>query len=451
MYIINKTDGTIAAAVNEGVVDTTSTDLALIGKNFTVYGELIGENFVHLLENFANDTAPPNPITGQLWYNTTANQLLVYDGINFKNISGTTVIATSPDQPADGDFWYDTTNRQLKFYANSQWNLVAPAYTNSQGLSGIVVETVNDNTGSPRVITSIYNANTRVAILSGVNFTPSTTIGGFTDIQRGINLIDLSVIGGLSYLKSDDDTETTGQLTISNDNGLLLGANLDLSISVDSTSVDISSDSDGKHLNFFVTDDASNTNLSLALYANTNAEFTGEVSVDSLYTETGILTNGDILPVSDQVNNIGSPGQTFDTVYATTLYGTSLLSQYADIAECYTADSNYEPGTVVDFGGDYEVTISKSDSSSSIAGVITTSPAHLMNNKLAGDNIAPVALLGRVPCKVVGPVLKGQMLVSAGNGRARAELSPAIGTVIGKAIQNNLSGEGVIEIVVGRI
>jgi hypothetical protein len=134
-----------------------------------------------------------------------------------------------------------------------------------------------------------------------------------------------------------------------------------------------------------------------------------------------------------------------------TFYGTSVLSQYADIAENYQADAFYEPGTVVDFGGTSEITLSTIDASPSIAGIITHNPAHLMNSKLTGEFVAPVALLGRVPCKVIGKIYKGQMLVSAGDGFARAELSPVMGTVIGKALENHEGEQGIIEVVVGRI
>lgn len=107
--------------------------------------------------------------------------------------------------------------------------------------------------------------------------------------------------------------------------------------------------------------------------------------------------------------------------------------------------------TVVDFGGEYEVTSSTQDHSRKVAGVITTNPAHLMNSMLEGEHVAAVALVGRVPVKVQGKIAKGDMLVSAGNGRARAEQDPKMGSVIGKALENFDGDEGVIEVVVGRL
>ena len=128
--------------------------------------------------------------------------------------------------------------------------------------------------------------------------------------------------------------------------------------------------------------------------------------------------------------------------------GTATSARYADLAEKYRSDAAYEPGTVLDFGGDAEVTFSTQDSSRRIAGVVSTNPAHLMNSMLESEFTVDVALAGRVPVKVQGLVHKGDMLVSAGNGRARAEADPKLGSVIGKALENFADGEGTIEVLI---
>jgi hypothetical protein len=130
--------------------------------------------------------------------------------------------------------------------------------------------------------------------------------------------------------------------------------------------------------------------------------------------------------------------------------GSTLQATYADLAECYKADSNYEPGTVLEFGGEFEVTLAE-DSTRRVAGIVSTNPAYLMNRQLMGDTVVSVALTGRVPCKVRGKVQKGDMMVSAGSGFARAEYSPILGSVVGKALENFDGVEGVIEVVVGRL
>jgi hypothetical protein len=153
--------------------------------------------------------------------------------------------------------------------------------------------------------------------------------------------------------------------------------------------------------------------------------------------------------VKSGTNGVGTIGQT-DNRYAT-VFAQATSAQYADLAEKYTADADYEPGTVVHFGGEYEVSQCNQDMCARVAGVVSTNPAYRMNDDLVAEHVAMVALTGRVPCKVVGPVAKGDMMVSAGNGRARAEANPKLGSVIGKALENFSGSEGVIEVVVGRL
>jgi hypothetical protein len=130
--------------------------------------------------------------------------------------------------------------------------------------------------------------------------------------------------------------------------------------------------------------------------------------------------------------------------------GSTMQATYADLAECYKADANYVSGTVLEFGGEFEVTVAE-DSTRRVAGVVSTNPAYLMNRQLMGDNVVVVALTGRVPCKVRGKIQKGDMMVAAGNGYARAEFNPMLGSVIGKALEDFEGTDGVIEVVVGRL
>lgn len=145
------------------------------------------------------------------------------------------------------------------------------------------------------------------------------------------------------------------------------------------------------------------------------------------------------------VGDIGSASNTFGTVYAT-----ATSAKYADVAENYIADQDYSPGTVLAFGGVNEVTLAE-DGTRRVAGVVSSEPAYLMNSHCTGDYVAAIALQGRVPCKVRGKIEKGDMLVSAGSGFARADYNPILGSVIGKALENFDGIEGVIEVVVGRL
>ena len=189
---------------------------------------------------------------------------------------------------------------------------------------------------------------------------------------------------------------------------------------------------------------ASQTNITAVGALNAGSITSGFGAID---IGTDSLTVGSIINANaNGVGNIGSSGTQFDTVFAK-----ATSAQYADLAEKYTADADYAPGTVVKFGGSAEITVCDHDHDPEIAGVVSTNPAHIMNAGLQGDHVTAVALTGRVPCHVQGPVRRGQMLVSAGNGRARAETHPAMGTVIGKALEDFNGDIGTIEAVVGRL
>jgi hypothetical protein len=160
-----------------------------------------------------------------------------------------------------------------------------------------------------------------------------------------------------------------------------------------------------------------------------------------------IVANKDI--VNGQANAVGNIGSS--TGYFNTVFAQSTSALYADLAENYLADADYAPGTVLCFGGDQEVTQCNVDGCVAVAGVVSTNPAYQMNSGLQGDHVVALAMVGRVPVMVQGPVARGDMMVSAGNGRARAEKHPAIGTVIGKALQSFDGEQGKIEVVIGKL
>ena len=197
------------------------------------------------------------------------------------------------------------------------------------------------------------------------------------------------------------------------------------------------------------------------------ANITGSINADTLDginstsflrsdiadTKTGNLTMaGNILADTNNIRDLGSATRKWNTVHATLFSGTALEAYYADLAENYEADQVYEPGTVLVFGGDKEVTITDQFEDCTAAGVVSTNPAYLMNKGQQGDHIVAVALQGRVPCRVIGPVRKGQMLVTSSTpGYAQAAINPGIGTVIGKSLVNKTTNEpGIIEVVVGK-
>ena len=193
------------------------------------------------------------------------------------------------------------------------------------------------------------------------------------------------------------------------------------------------------------------TNVYAGTIGNSGATLTGTLStasqtnITAVGTLTGLTVSGAIVPNSNVTVNLGSTSAWWNTIY-----GTAIHAQYADLAENYQGDRQYNPGTVLMFGGANEVTVADADTTR-VAGVVSTNPAHLMNGALSGPNVVALALTGRVPCMVIGPVAKGDMMVSAGFGYAKVNNAPQCGQVIGKALEDfPILAKGVIEVVVGR-
>jgi len=273
--------------------------------------------------------------------------------------------------------------------------------------------------------------------LSGTNIVGTLTTAAQTNITSVGTLGALTVTGNVS---TGNVSGTAG--TFTNVTGTLQTAS-----QTNITSV-------GTLGSLSVTGNASTGNVSGTAGTFTNVTGTlqtaAQTNVTSVGTLTGLTINNATIAITNGAangsGNIGSSSGVFNTVFAK-----ATSAQYADLAEKYTADADYAPGTVVKFGGSAEITVCDNDHDPEIAGVVSTNPAHIMNAGLQGKHVTAVALTGRVPCHVQGPVRRGQMLVSAGNGRARAETHPAMGTVIGKALEDFNGDIGTIEAVVGRL
>ena len=185
----------------------------------------------------------------------------------------------------------------------------------------------------------------------------------------------------------------------------------------------------------------------------TTGTFSSTLGVTGATTLAGLTATSITIPsiTKNGTNNSGDIGQSnnvFATIYATAFVGVSTTAKYADLAENYQADKSYSSGTVLMFGGAQEVTLATEDTTA-VAGIVSTNPAHLMNGALAGANVVAVALIGRVPCNVIGPVKKGDLMISAGFGFAKASINPTVGQVIGKALSDFTGAKGQIEIVIG--
>ena len=253
-YKLNKTDGSLLVELVDGRLDTTSADINLIGKNYQGFGESINENFIKMLENFSNTTAPSSPIRGQLWYDTSTGRLKVYDGVTFRSTDSTIYSATQPTELIAGDIWIDGAKDQMFFWNGTETVLVGPDYDKSQSRTGDFVETIKDTLGQNKVVIKRFINGAIVGIETKDAFTPFPAIAGFTNLQVGFNissafsnytftgsatsaknLIDDfgNVYDQNSFLSADSNDTTTGYIIIKNDNGLYLGDDLDLNIRQD--------------------------------------------------------------------------------------------------------------------------------------------------------------------------------------------------------------------------
>ncbi len=495
-YTVNKTNSSSSPnlyTVQDGVINT-QTDLSFVGKGYAGYGESIAENFLHLLENFANTSAPSKPITGQLWWDATNSKLQVYNGTAFQTAGGSAPYQSAePANLAAGDIWIDSDTGQMFFYSGTSSVLVGPP-SSTGTTNGFTFDSILDSTDATQNITKLFNDGNLIAIISEDTFTPKTSISGFSSITKGITLstaisdlkfagtaTDTDKLGGVAaanYLRSNANDTTSGTLGIINDTGLTVGTDSDLSVTVDSTGVVVANTVVDTDITFKVNDggvtttvmtiDGSLSRVGIGTITPTSTlEVNGTIKATSLETAVtgnvsgnltstgantmgtlamgGTLTTKNILPDTDASYDIGSTTKGYNVVYAK-----ATSAQYADLAEVYNSDADYEVGTVVVFGGANEVTQSTIDADTRVAGVISENPAYLMNNGATGQ---PVALIGKVKCKVHGKIDKGDMLVtsSIAPGVATKSDNPAVGSVIGKALDGYDSSKiGSINIVVGR-
>ena len=250
-YQLNKTDGTLLTALIDGQIDTESTNLVLVGRNYSGYGEYFNENFIKLLENFSSTAAPSNPLKGQLWWNSTDQRLQVYDGSIWKSSGGPIVQNTQPQMVA-GDLWIDNLNNQVYAFDGTDLMLMGPQYTVTQGKSGFEIGSILDSQSRSRTVANLYVGGTLSAVISSIEFTPQyaqrilglvTAANPNGIIKVGMNIIDtanfkfrgtadsanaLVTAGGVvraadSFLPSTASGITTGTLTIQNSGGLTIG------------------------------------------------------------------------------------------------------------------------------------------------------------------------------------------------------------------------------------
>ena len=400
-YTIIRSNGTTLTTIQDGTINTTSTSLGLPGRNYAGYGQTLNTNFVRLTENFAYDTPPTNPLKGQLWFNTTAGTL------NVCPADGTTTIAS--------------------------WLTLASTTASGDTTLGNLVVTGDITTGNLAASGSIVG-DTITVRLATVNDTLTANIAQLA--SAAIPSLNTQTITTGSQTTSGS---LTGSWTVLGNNAS--GGNA-FSVTAGNIAFPSASTHGIKCDHYMYANGADFNPTGTFNSANVFDYLTGSNSVDQF--------TGNIAPAKITTSVIEGGG-TINGIW-TLGVGARLQATYADLAERFEADAEYEPGTVVELGGDKEVTAVVADLSDTVFGVVSNTAA-LMMNSVAGDDKThpPIAMSGRVKVIVTGVVKKGERLVSAGNGMARAAKPGEITSfnTIGRALANKLDdGVGKVEAVV---
>jgi len=493
-YTINKFSGIPFITVEDGTADTT-TDLTLVGKNYTGYGEIQNENFLFLLESFAGEVQPTNGITGQVWYDTLSEKIKVYDGVTWKATGGAETSSTTPAGLAEGDGWWDTSTNQFKILNSSgEWVLVGPQRAGSGTTQLLSVEIAEASTGALFACIASIIGDKIVAIQSKEEFIPATTqdienwvSGDFLLIKSGftisgvdtdgISQIDSTGETNIYYgtagtaLKLTDGTNVFGPsdfllanaalapalITNFPDVGFTLGNDQDLIVDVKNGNQPTI-----KLVSNYLGIAASNDNPAYVITGETirpavnNTKTLGTASFKwnnvHATTFTGIATQADTLKETNSAQyRTASTSSVANTVavrdsnadlFARLFSGTATQARYADLAEKYSTAEDLPAGTAVAVSYNDDAEVHPASVSDLCIGVVSTDPAYMMNSEAEGQYIG---LKGRVPVRVKGAVTKGQPVFAWEDGVCSTIIGLAL---VGIALETNSSeGEKLVECV----
>jgi hypothetical protein len=481
-YTIRKTDGTILLELADGLKDDASSSITFIGRNLSNFGEFQNNNFLRIVENFAFSSPPENSIRGQVWYDTDDYRLKVSSGGDWLPIPISHYSDTKPDVGRSGYLWFDSQYQQLYIHNGTDYTIIGPERAKGFNETRLVTTTTSDLYNTPHPIVKITIDGETVAVIStsGYDVNSLNAIDGIPYVYRGITLKnhlsgDFEIHGRSTFANlSTTSTNVEGGVLGSILYQTSAGYTSFIPIAT-ATSVLVSSGSTphwSSPNETILGNVTTATNLSGGLQGGIPYQTSpGRTTFLPFVSNARVLVSGNGVPYWKAENEFGAGTALTATralsvmssidpeafVYSSTssvaqtiverssngniygadfvgtrFYGIAMAAQYADLAEKYLADADYEIGTVVMIGGDKEITASKWGKRA--IGAVSNNPAYLMNKDLEGGTI--VALKGRIPIKVSGSVKKGDELIASDNGCAIVGVPHATG-VFAIALETN--------------
>lgn len=523
-YQVDRYNGTPLTVVDDGTISNDRSTLKLVGKNYAGYGEIQNENFIWLMENFANSNPPANYLSGQIWFDSFNRKLKFNDGSRWRTTGGAEIGPEPPVGLTTGDFWWNTTTKQLFSYdGTSEFVLIGPQVVPGAGETLWESTSLIDTDGNPHAVMKGIIDGKVIYICSRDTFFIDSDINpvtGFSYIRGGLTLVDTtdSTAGGFTtstyrHWGTSSDSDRLGQKPASDyvtksgavfvdsasfaDDGFTVGAIANLRIyalsgttptienrlsGIISFKVKTGSPLESKEI-CKVKDGAFDPGLDVTydlgeptlrwrnVYAQRfiggsfSGTFEGDMDGTALRAKRLYFANafGTTANENDPLkyvpatnlnqNNTIVARDNSGNFSAGIMTGTATQARYADLAERYESDSMYDPGTVVIFGGDKEITVTTELADYRVAGVVSTNPAYEMNVSPETKDFLPVALRGKVPVKVVGRVKKGDILVTSGVAGYAVSVEDAhqvsAAAIIAKALEEKFTDDpGVVMAVI---